>query len=133
MGDLILGPGGVWFDPSPLGEHRIVEFLPLRRIWKGPWKSRHLSRKATFPGCDVDQVLPQGPSATHLPQKVIGGFDREAQLGQHGMKPSAAIAQQVEEWFALHGATVSKKARSVQRATELRPPDSGWGLETDDW
>lgn len=132
MGDLILGPGGVWFDPSPLGEHRIVEFLPLRRIWKDPWKSRHLSRKATFPGCDVDQVLPQGPSATHLPQKVIGGFDREAQLGQHGMKPSAAIAQQVEEWFALHGATVSKKACSVQRATYNRVATSRFWLGTGD-
>jgi hypothetical protein len=49
------------------------------------------------------------------------------------VEASAAVAQKMEEWLALHAATVSKKACSVLHAGELRPPDSGWGQETVDW
>ncbi len=133
MGDLILGPGRGRFDASPFGKHRIVEFLPVGWIWEDLWKTRHLPGEATFPSCDVDQVLPKGPFATDLPQKVIPGFDREPQVGEHNMEPRPTITKQMEEELALHPATVSKKACSMQQAGELQPSNSGWGLETDDW
>jgi len=120
MGGVVLGPGRGWFDASPLGKHRIVEFLPFGWIGENLGKARHLSGETTLPGCDVDQVLPESPFATDLPQEVIPGFDREVQVGEHSMKPRPTITQQVEEWLAVHAATVSKKACSLQSDCFLR-------------
>jgi hypothetical protein len=74
----------------------------------------------------VDQVFSQTPLAPHLAQKALSGIDRQAQVGEHAMEPSAAVAQKMEEWLALHAATVSKKACRVQPMLwlDVRPASS---------
>ncbi len=133
MGGVVLGPGRGWFDASPLGKHRIVELLPFGWIGENLGKARHLSGETTLPGCDVDQVLPEGPFATDLPQKIIPGFDREVQVGEHNMKPRPTITKQVKKWLALHAVTVSKKACSLQSSYALEILAGDWRLMTGDF
>jgi len=133
MSERVFGASCVWLDPSPLGEYCIVELLPMRRIWEDLRKSRHRSRKPTFPSCDVDQVFSQTPLAPRLAKKVLSGFDRQAQVGEHAVEPSAAVAQKMEEWLALHAATVSKKACGVQASCDLQILAGDWRLMTGDF
>jgi len=70
MSSLILGASLFGFDPLPLGVHRVVELLPMRRIRENLGKSRHRPRKPTLPGGEVNQVLTKRPAATDLTSQV---------------------------------------------------------------
>ena len=112
MSSFILGPGLSGFHPLPLGIHRVVELLPVRRIRENLGKARHRPRKSTLPGGEVDQVLTERPTPTYLTPQVRVRINGDPELIQHRMKPSAAVTQQMEERIAIHSPTLSGCDRS---------------------